>query len=113
MIKSHHRPWVLILPILVGLFFAVMNLSEWYRIGIQKATAGYPFGGEGPIPIPFYYKTPALYSIVSGISGTIFLSLTLLCTKSLFCCQRRTGFIAFALIVAATLVYYFIGIIEQ
>ena len=58
--------------IICGLF-ALMNLSEWYRVKIQERTAQYPFASEGPLP--YYYKSSELYSTVTLIWGVIFLCL--------------------------------------
>lgn len=95
---------------IIGLFMASVNLSEWYRVGILKATSGYPFGGEGPVP--YYYKTAGLYSLVNGIFGTVFLFLTLLAAWSFFRYQRRTGVIAFALTMVTLVIAYLNGRIE-
>lgn len=51
---------------------AILNLGEFYKIGIRKQVSGYPFGGEGPVP--YYYKTAELYSTVSLVWGLLFLS---------------------------------------
>jgi hypothetical protein len=58
--------------ILVTFFFALMNLNEWYRVAIMNDHAGYPFGGEGPLP--YYYKTASLYATVTFIWGALFLA---------------------------------------
>lgn len=49
---------------------AFTNLEEWYVISILSRTAGYPIGGEGPIP--YYYRTPELYALVSLVWGLLF-----------------------------------------
>ena len=58
------------LPIIISGLFAIMNLSEWYKIGILHETSGYPFGGEGPIP--YYYKSAELYSTLNFVWGLLF-----------------------------------------
>ena len=61
---AHHRSlqlWLLTgLTIVVAGFFALMNLVEWYTVGVQGKTEGYPFGGEGPVPD--YYSSAERYS---------------------------------------------------
>ncbi len=103
-IKSHRRPWVLVVAVVIGLFMTSMNLSEWYRIGIEKKTAGYPFGGEGPVP--YFYKTPELYSRVNGVFAVVYLCLTLLVCWSLLANKRRIGFFAFSGIIATVIIMY-------
>ena len=88
----------------------IFSLSEWYRIGIQKETIGYPLGGEGPVP--YYYKTPDLYASVNGIFGAAFLFLTLLSIWSFFRYKKRAGAIAFALIIVVIGAMYLLGKIE-
>lgn len=63
-----------IVAAVVGGLMSAINLSEWVMVGVLKRTAGYPFGGEGPVP--YFYKTPELYSMVSCVFGILFLSLT-------------------------------------
>jgi hypothetical protein len=104
---SHRRPWILILPILIGLFMAYVNLEEWYVVGVARDIAGYPFGGEGPVP--YYYKTPELYSTVNLVFGSVFLCLTLLSIWSLVKKRRGIGFLAFAMIIATIAVMYING----
>ena len=106
-LESRRKPWLLILPFLIGLFMTIVNLSEWYRIGILKRTEGYPFGGEGPVP--YFYKTPGLYALVNGVFGFVFLFLTLIVVWSFFGERRRIGLIAFALIIAVIAVDYING----
>lgn len=68
----------------------MMNLSEFYLIGILNKTDGYPFGGEGPTP--YYYKTPGLYSTVNLIWGLLFLTPLLLAIWSIIKGQRKNIF---------------------
>lgn len=75
--------------ILCGLL-TLMNLSEFYLIGILKKTDGYPFGGEGPTP--YYYKTAGLYSTVNLIWGLIFLTTFLLTIWTIIKGQRKNVF---------------------
>jgi hypothetical protein len=70
--------------------FALMNLSEFYLIGILNKTDGYPFGGEGPTP--YYYKTAGLYSTVNLIWGLISLTTLLLAIWAIFKGQRKNVF---------------------
>lgn len=48
------------LTVVISGFWALMNLMEWYTVGVQGNTAGYPFGGEGPVPE--YYSSAERYS---------------------------------------------------
>src|SRR5690606_5037214 len=75
--------------ILCGLF-TVINVSEFYLIGILKKTYDYPFGGEGPTP--YYYKTAGLYSTVNFIWGLIFLATLLLTIWTIIKGQRKNIF---------------------
>ncbi|MBL0340681.1 MAG: hypothetical protein IPP71_07015 [Bacteroidetes bacterium] len=75
--------------ILSGLL-TLMNLSEFYIIGILDKTAGYPFGGEGPTP--YYYKTARLYSTVNLIWGVIFLTTLVLAIRTTIKGQRKNIF---------------------
>jgi len=104
---SNRGPWILILAILIGLFMAYMNLEEWYIVGVARDITGYPFGGEGPVP--YYYKTPELYSRINLVFGSVFLFLTLLSIWSLVKKRRRIGFLAFALIIATIAAMYVNG----
>lgn len=70
--------------------FALMNLSEFYLIGILNKTDGYPFGGEGPTP--YYYKTAGLYSKVNLIWGLIFFTTLLLAIWAIIKGQRKNVF---------------------
>ena len=54
----------------------LVNLGEFYLIGILNKTDGYPFGGDGPTP--YFYKTAGLYSTVNLIWGLIFITTLLL-----------------------------------
>lgn len=51
----------------------LVNLREFYLIGILNKTDGYPISGEGPTP--YYYKTAELYSTVNLSWGLIFLTI--------------------------------------
>ena len=64
----------LLIPI--SAFFAVMDLSEYYIVGVLKDVEGYPFGGEGPVP--YFYKTAELYAMVTLSYGVLFILLTIL-----------------------------------
>ena len=46
------------------------HLFEYYTVAIRKEIEFYPFGGEGPVP--YYYRTAELYSIVNLTYGLIF-----------------------------------------
>ena len=48
-----------------------MNMHEWIKIGLLKQTDNYPFGGEGPVP--YYYKSAGLYSLIMLIWGILFM----------------------------------------
>ena len=104
---SRRRPWILMLPILIGLLMAYMNLEEGYIVGVIRDITGYPFGGEGPVP--YYYKTPELYARVNVVFGGVFLCLTLLSIWSLVKNRRFMGFLAFAMIIATIAVMYING----
>jgi hypothetical protein len=64
------------LSIPICLFFAVMDLSEYYIVGISKDIDGYPFGGEGPVP--YFYRTAELYAAVCLTYGVLFSFLAIL-----------------------------------
>jgi hypothetical protein len=103
------RRWFLIAPLLVCLLIALVNLSEWYKIGIIKETAGYPFGGEGPVP--YYYRTPGLYALVNGVSGFAFLCLSALSTWSFIRYKRRRGSMVIGIVVLVIVIAYVNGLI--
>ncbi|WP_300600510.1 hypothetical protein [Niabella sp.] len=67
---------------LLSSVMAFLNLGEFYNIKIRRQYSGYPFGSEGPVP--YYYKTPALYANVQLAWGLIFLLVFL-------CSVRATG----------------------
>lgn len=81
---------VSILTIILCGLLTLMNLGEFYLIGILNKTDGYPFGGEGPTP--YYYKTAGLYSTVNLIWGLIFLTTLLLAIRTIFKGQRKNVF---------------------
>jgi hypothetical protein len=72
---------------------ALINLSEWYIVKIQRRTAEYPFGGEGPTP--YYYKTAELYSTVNLIWGLVFLSVLLFTSWTIIKGQKMLTAISF------------------
>jgi hypothetical protein len=76
-----------------------MGLSEWYKIDIQKNTAGYPFGGEGPVP--YYYKTASHYANVSLTLGLVFLTLLLFCLAAIWKRKKTQTAIVFGLTLLA------------
>lgn len=76
-----------ILTIILSGLLTLMNLSEFYLIGILNKTDDYPFGGEGPTP--YYYKTSGLYSTVNLIWGLIFLTTLLLAIRTTIKGQRK------------------------
>ncbi len=79
----------------------LIHLFEFYTVAIRKETEFYPFGGEGPVP--YYYRTAELYSIVNLAYGLIFGFLFLLAiwnlrnkklkAKTLFGLTMVAGFI--------------------
>ncbi len=79
-----------ILTIILSGLLALINLSEFYLIGILNKTDGYPFGGEGPTP--YYYKTAGLYSTVNLIWGILFLITLLLAIWTIIKGQRKNIF---------------------
>lgn len=85
---------------------SAINLSEWVRVGLLRRTSGYPFGGEGPVP--YYYKTAELYSLVNGLFGVIFLSLTVLVLWAIFNKREKIGRLA-SWCILATIITMFIN----
>lgn len=79
-----------ILTIILSGLLTLINLSEFYLIGILNKTDGYPFGGEGPTP--YYYKTAKLYSTVNLNWGLIFLTTLLLAIWTVIKEQRKRIF---------------------
>ena len=79
-----------LLTIILSGLLTLMNLSEFYIIGVLNKTDGYPFGGEGPTP--YYYKTAGLYSTVNLIWGLIFLTTLLLAIRTTIKGQRKNIF---------------------
>lgn len=90
------RPTIVILNsiavVLTGLL-TFMSFSEWYIVKIQKRTADYPFGGEGPTP--YYYKTAELYSFVNLIWGLVFLTVFLFTIWTLVMGKSKLTLISF------------------
>ncbi|MEM6261970.1 MAG: hypothetical protein AAGI38_05645 [Bacteroidota bacterium] len=82
-----------------GLTF--LNLSEWYVVGVQGRTEGYPFGGESPTP--YYYQTAELYSTVTLIWGIIFLAVLLLAIWTVWKGKQQLNAIAFGLTITLLL----------
>jgi hypothetical protein len=64
-------------------------------------------GGEGPVP--YYYKTPGLCSLVNGIFGIVYLSLTFIVIWALLANKRRAGFSAFSGIIGTIIMMYLNG----
>ena len=64
------------ITVLISGLGTFISFWEYFNVGMLKRTDGYPFGGEGPVP--YYYKTPEMYSSVMLIEGIIFLLLFLL-----------------------------------
>ena len=81
---------IFILTIVLCGLLALVNLGEFYLIGILNKTDGYPFGGEGPTP--YYFKTARLYSTVNLIWGLIFLATLLLTIWTIIKGQRKNIF---------------------
>ena len=79
-----------LLTIILSGLLTLMNLSEFYKIGVLNKTDGYPFGGEGPTP--YYYKTARLYSTVNLIWGVIFLTTLVLAIRTTIKGQRKNIF---------------------
>ncbi|MDO5665991.1 MAG: hypothetical protein Q4G63_12150 [Bacteroidia bacterium] len=98
---------VSILAIFINGFLTLLNLSEFYIVGILKQTDGYPFGSEGSLP--YYYNTAELYSIVNLIWGVIILSILIFTIIITIKGQRKKGFIIFGATLLLTLVYFFHG----
>jgi hypothetical protein len=90
---------------------ASVNWEEWFRVGVIGNISGYPFGGEGPVP--YFYKTPQLYSAVWSIFGCIWLCLTTLSFWSLLKSKRRMGLISSTLIITFVLIEYVSGQISS
>ncbi len=86
---------------------SAINLSEWVRVGILRRTGGYPFGGEGPVP--YYYKTAELYSLVNCLFGAIFLSLTVLVLWAIFKKREKIGRLVSWCILATMVIMYING----
>ena len=98
------------LTIILSGLFTLMNLSEFYLIGILNKTDGYPFGGEGPTP--YYYRTAGLYSTVNLIWGLIFLTTLLLAIWTIIKGQRKNVFWFLGLTVLLILGQFLHGQIE-
>jgi len=79
-----------ILTIILSGLLTLMNLSEFYLIGVLGQTEGYPFGGEGPTP--YYYKTSGLYSTVNLIWGLLFLLTLSFSIRAIIKGQRKNIF---------------------
>lgn len=79
-----------ILTIILCGLLTLVNLGEFYLIGILNNTDGYPFGGEGPKP--YYYKTARLYSTVNLIWGLTFLTTLFLTILTTTKGQRKNAF---------------------
>ena len=100
---------VAILTILLSLSLSIIDLSEWFIVGIQKDFSSYPFNGEGPVP--YYYKTPNLYSTVCFIWGLIFLTLFLFVSWALIRKNYRLTLILAGLTVFALTIHFIHGLI--
>ncbi len=79
-----------ILTIILCGLLTLVNLGEFYLIGILNKTDGYPFGGEGPTA--YYYKTARLYSTVNLVWGLIFLTTLMLAIRTTIKGQRKNVF---------------------
>lgn len=98
---------VSIATICIATFFTISNLSEFYTVGILKQTMGYPFGSEGPVP--YYYQTAELYSIVNLIWGLIFLTTTFFAIKSAIKRETKKVLLILGITLFLYLIQYFHG----
>lgn len=64
------------LVVLVGLFFCLIGLSEFYNVAISGETSAYPWGAVNENQ--WYYQSPTIYSTYNLASGLLFLAATLL-----------------------------------
>jgi hypothetical protein len=102
------RQPTLIFTTCIALLLALLNFSEWYRIGILRQTAGYPFGVEGP---PFYYRTAELYSLVNCIFGVVYFCLTVFGLWAFFSNKGSAGPIVSVGIVIITIIMVVMSLI--
>ncbi len=96
-----------ILTIFLCGLLTLMNLSEFFLIGILNKTDGYPFGGESPTP--YYYRTAKLYSTVNLIWGVISLTTLLIAIRTTIKGQRKKIFWVLGLTVMLILGQFFHG----
>ena len=96
-----------ILTIILCGIFSVLNLYEFYLIGILKQTEGYPFGGEGSTP--YYYKSSRLYSIVNLVWGLLFFITLFLVTWRTIKGNRKNTFWLFGLTILLIIGQFFHG----
>jgi len=96
-----------ILTIILSGLLTLMNLSEFYLIGVVGQTEGYPFGGEGPTP--YYYKTSGLYSTVNLIWGLLFLLILSFSIRTIIKGQRKNIFWFLGLTVLLIIVQFLHG----
>ncbi|HZV70811.1 MAG TPA: hypothetical protein VFG10_14750 [Saprospiraceae bacterium] len=61
--------------LLFSAMYTLMNLAEYYNVGIKGNTKGYPFGYEGPVTEYRYYQTAELYTREVLTSGLLSLSI--------------------------------------
>jgi hypothetical protein len=93
-----------IVSAVIGQLVSAINVTEWVRVGILRRTAGYPFGGEGPVP--YFYKTAELYSLVNCIFGALFLTLSVVVLWAVIKKQERMGWVGSWSILAALIVMF-------
>jgi hypothetical protein len=96
-----------LLSILLNGLLAWLSLAEWYAVKIQGHTAGYPFGGEGPVP--YYYKSADLYATVNLVWGILFLAAFTFGIWILIRRNRKSVLLATGITILMWIIYYLHG----
>jgi len=84
-----------------------VNFHEWIKIGLLKKVDNYPFGGEGPVP--YYYKTAVLYSLIMLLWGLIFFANLIFGIISLIKKNPFRTYLAFGILFILILAQYLHG----
>ena len=112
--ESSFRIALLLPGALLAIFFAFIDLWEWYKVGwlaTPTIIAQYPFGGEGPAGDYWHYHNAHRYACVALFDGLIMLGVSLVFGFAIRMRTTKIAIIAYALLLLSFLVYY--AIISQ
>jgi hypothetical protein len=87
-----------------------INLHEWIKIGLLKQIDDYPFGGEGPVP--YYYKSAGLYSLIALIWSLLFIANLIIGIVSILKNKITRTYMTFWILILLIVAQYIHGLID-